>query len=190
MRPRLAQKAAAAAAAADAAAKAAAAAETDEAENTGAADKDGKDAENDSKEDAEQPIQVEESEPEETYADITAQISQDRATIRARNEEAFRRAMDPDDDTPLPPEAKRKAVGVYRGEDSDDSDDYDGGDSDETYHDDPFFGGTWPGVPAKVRELREPGMVGVKGWGFTRGNSEIKSLSRNCGQRLFGSVYW
>lgn len=152
MRPRLAQKAAAAAAAA---AAAVAAAEAEEAKKeSGNADDDGneggKDKEQEEKEPAKGDREKAPVEVEESADTILAEINANKAEFRAKAEEDFKRAMSPDDDGPIPPPEKRKAVGVQRGEDSDDSDDYDGGEVDEKHIYDPFFDEAWPGSPTKV----------------------------------------
>lgn len=81
---------------------------------------------------------------EEFYADME-EMAEARRLLQANSLDALRRAMDPDDDRPLPVEG----LGEEDTED-DDSERHDVGDIRDMYHDDPFFGGTWPGVPAKV----------------------------------------
>lgn len=81
---------------------------------------------------------------EEFYADME-EMAAARRLLQAKSLDALRRAMDPDDDRLLP-------VGELGEEDEgdDDGERHDVGDIRDMYHDDPFFGGTWPGVPAKV----------------------------------------
>ena len=86
---------------------------------------------------------------EESRQESSADVAEARSSPKANALETGRKTTDPVDGTPLSWE-ERSEVGEDVGDEDDYGDDGDVVDSRDMYHDDPFFGGTWPGVLPKV----------------------------------------